>query len=686
MPKLTLDTPVQYLKGVGPKMAKRLGKIGIKTIRDLLTYYPFRYKNFTLKSPIAQVQEGETVTIQGKIKEIKNEYTKTGKTIQKALVEDKTGTLPVVWFNQPFLTKTLAPGISVSLAGKIKRFNYQPTLISPEYEILSPRKSSYQYQEIHTGRLVPVYSETKGINSKYLRKIIAQALKETKEIINEIFPRQILVKYNLIPRRQALEKIHFPESKAAAEAARHRLAFEEMFLIQLQALERRLSWQKGKESFWTKLSSPQESLAPFLKSLPFSLTKSQKKAIKEIITDIKKPKPMNRLLQGDVGSGKTIVAAAAAYLTVKNGFQAALMAPTEILAFQHYQTFKTLFSPLNIPVEIISHSLRKETKKAVKITIGTHALLHHEEVFSNLGLLIIDEQHRFGVLQRGKIIQQMAQRQGFFPHLLTMTATPIPRTVTLTLHGDLDLSVIDELPPGRKSVATFVVPNEDREKCYRWLEKEIKEKKIQAFIVCPFVEPSETLETVKAAKEEFKKLQEKIFPNLKLALLHGRMKGKEKKAVLEKLQKGKIDILVSTPVVEVGIDLPNATVMIIEGADRFGLAQLHQLRGRVGRGERKSRCFLFAENPTQKALIRLKALETIHQGVKLAEIDLKLRGPGEIYGLKQHGFPKLKIATFTDFALVSQAREAAKEFINTDPLWQKKITRWKADTPAILPN
>jgi len=657
------DTPIQFIKGVGPKRARQLKKLGIENVWDLLTYYPFRYRNYTLTVPISSIQEGETVTLKGEIVQIKNEYLRGGKKIQKATIRDDSGTLEVVWFNQPFLVHTLCQGKRIALAGKVKKFKGHLTLVSPDYEIIEKKRNGHP-QTIHTGRLVPVYSESATISSKYLRRLVAQVLPQLKEKIPEIFPPKMLIEYQLLPRKEAIAKIHFPENKTAASKAKERLAFEEMFLIQLKTLSRKYQWQKNKQAPPLKTTD----LKPFLTRLPFTLTASQKKALQEIVTDLKKPTPMNRLLQGDVGSGKTVVAAAAAYLTSRNGYQSVLMAPTEILAFQHYQTFKKLFASLSIPIEIITASRKIERKSPGRITIGTHALLHRRQLFQNLGLVIIDEQHRFGVAQRARLLKTGGNKQGFHPHLLTMTATPIPRTVTLTLHGDLDLSLLTEMPPGRKRVATFVIPPQDREKCYQWLQKEITRKKIQAFIVCPFIEPSETLQSIKAAKEEFVFLKEKVFPDLNLALLHGKVSGKEKKKVLKKLQKGQIDILVSTPVVEVGIDIPNATVMIIEGADRFGLAQLHQLRGRVGRGRRKSYCLLFASQTGKKAAARLKALEKIHQGLRLAELDLKLRGPGEIYGLKQHGFPDLKLADLNDLELITKARKAAAEFLAQKPL------------------
>jgi len=659
-PALTLKTSVQYLKGVGPRMAARLENLNIKTVLDLITYYPFRYQNYALISPLNKLQEGETVTIQGVIKNIANQYTRGGKTIQKAILADKSGKLTVSWFNQPFLTQILKKGIRVALSGKVKNYRGKISLASPEYEIIENQAANFQ-KTIHTGRLVPVYPETAGVSSKYLRKIIANLLPQIKEKIPEILPIKTIVKHQLITRKEAIVKIHFPENKLAAKRAKERLAFEEMFIFQLKILKKKQAQQKEKKAFVWKIKKSElnKEVKKFTKKLPFKLTSCQKRAIKEILTDMKKTEPMNRLFQGDVGSGKTVVAAIAALASLVNGYSVVFMAPTEILAFQHYQALKKLFAPLKIPVELITGSKKITSKKKVKIILGTHALLFRKRPFLNLGLIIIDEQHRFGVAQRKKLLKQISS--SFLPHRLTMTATPIPRTIALTLYGDLEVSILDKIPPGREFVSTFVIPPSKRKKCYDWLKEEIKKKSVQSFIICPLVEPSETLNTIKAAKQEFVSLQKGVFPNLKLDLLHGRMPGKKKKEILTAMQKQKIDILVTTPVVEVGLDLPQATVMIIEGADRFGLAQLHQLRGRVGRGEKKSYCFLFAEKPSPKAIKRLRALMEIHQGLVLAELDLQWRGPGESYGLKQHGFPKFKIADINNLDLILKARQAAEK-------------------------
>lgn len=667
MGRVTLETPVQYVKGVGPKTAKKLAKLSICKVKDLVYFFPYRYQNYSLKTQISAVQEGETVTIEGKIGPINNEYTRFGKTIQKTYVSDKTGSLNVVWFNQPYLKKTIKEGARISLSGKIREYKGVLSLVSPEYEIKKGQKYS-RYHSLHTGRLVPLYHTSSLITSKYLRKILANVLPQVKPKIEEFLPIKVLIKYRLLPEKEAIEKIHFPENKKAAQEAKKRLAFDEMFFIQLRAAKRKLTWQQTKRS--QKLLISDSIIKEFIEKMPFELTSAQKRVIKEVAWDLKKEKPMNRLLQGDVGSGKTVIAAFIAYVCFLNKKTSIIMAPTQILAFQHYLTLKKLLSPWKIKIKLITAATKKRTPRNINLIVGTHALLHQKENFSNCAAVIIDEQHRFGVAQRAKLIQK-ATCQEEFPHLLTMTATPIPRTITLTLYGDLDLSYLDQLPPGRKKVSTFVVPLQKRKKAYQWIKEQIQKKGVQAFIVCPLIEESETLSSVKAAKVEFERLKEEVFSDLKLALLHGRMKAEEKEKVLKKMQKGKIDILVCTPVVEVGIDIPNATIMVIEGAERFGLAQLHQLRGRIGRGEEKSYCFLFAETKSKKAIARLKALESINEGRRLAEIDLKMRGPGEVFGLRQHGFPKLKIASYLDLETISEAKEAVEMILSEDPTLQK---------------
>jgi len=673
--KVNLNSPIEKLPLVGPSSAKRLEKLGIKTIEDLLNHFPFRYDDFSLISQISQIQPGETVSIIGQVTKIVNLFSKTGKRIQEATIADKSGEIKCLWFNQPYLVKTFKKNQLYFFSGKVESSGKQKVLMSPEYEIFSAHP-------LHTGRLVPVYNETYGISSKWLRSRIKYALDQVSSQITDFLPEEIIQKENLIPEREAIKQVHFPDNKTLANQAKYRLAFDELFLIQLSALIRKKEWQ-GKTLAKQFFIDLEKSLS-FLDHLPFKLTNAQKRCAKEILLDLQKTTPMNRLLQGDVGSGKTVVAALAAYTAFLNHSDTLFMAPTEILAQQHYQTLTNLLEPFGVPIELITQSTKSKKKisqesPTPKVIVGTHALLYQNFNPEKIGLVIIDEQHRFGVEQR-KLLSQ----KGKAPHLLTMTATPIPRTVALTMYNDLDLSVIDEMPPGRIKVKTWVVPPEKREKAYEWIRSQIKNTPQQAFIICPFIEESESLKTVKAATSEFETLSQKIFPDLKLGLVHGKMKSQEKEKALTLFREGKLDILVATPVVEVGIDIPNATIMMIEGADRFGLAQLHQLRGRVGRGQLPSFCLLFSSDNSFSSIKRLKNLETIDNGLALAEIDLKIRGPGEIYGTKQHGFPDLRVASFTDLNLIQKTRQAAlqitknhSQFLKNNSALKSKLEKYK---------
>ncbi len=676
--KLLLKTNVRYVKGVGPKMANRLRKLDIETVKDLLEHYPFRHEDYSQITPIEAAQPEEKVTLIGQITKITSNYTRSPnqKTIQKAVLEDNTGQINLIWFNQPYLKENLKPKTLVSVSGKITKRSKNLQIIFPDYEILDKGKQVSQYSigedtTKDTGRLVPIYPTTYGISNKYLRKIINRVVPKVRNQITEALPTEITTKYNLIPKKEAVVKIHFPENSAALEKAKKRLAFEELFLIHLRHLLRKNQWQKKQPA--PKLNKKAESLKKFVEKLPFQLTSAQKKAVKEISADLNQPWAMNRLLQGDVGSGKTVVAAAAILQTFLNNFQSVFMAPTEILAQQHYKTLDKFLKPFGVNCQLLTSGHKTPTTSTNHLIVGTHALIHKHARFDRVGLVVIDEQHRFGATQRGKLIKkaQLSDKDKLSPHILTMTATPIPRTITLTVYGDLDVSTLDEMPPGRKPVKTSLIPNRKRQDCYQWIRKTIKTKNAQGFIICPLVEESENLESVKAATEEYERLAEKTFPSLKLGLLHGRMKSSEKEDVLTKMHQKKIDILVATPVVEVGIDIPNAKFMIIEAANRFGLAQLHQLRGRVGRGEEQAFCFLFAEKIGKKAKKRLKAMENINDGLKLAEIDLEIRGPGEIYGTKQHGYPELKVADYNNLSLIEKTRQAAKKVIKKSPNLKK---------------
>ena len=603
-------------------MAKKLAKLNIYSVFDLLFHLPFRYEDRRLISPTAHVQVGETLTVIGHISAVTNIFTKNGKRLQTANLTDDFGTLPVIWFNQMYLSRVFKTGDVVSLYGKIDFFNRKPTLISPEYDFSTEAK------------IIPVYPETAGLSSKWLRAKIQSVLAG----LPDITPLHA----------QSLNQVHLPNSLDAVEPARQNLAFDELLLLQPRALLHRRQWQA------TRLAHPfavdQEKVLQFVASLPFVLTPSQNQAIKEILSDLSQLFPMNRLLEGDVGSGKTVVAAIAAYVAHLNGYQTLLLAPTQILAHQHFQTL----TALGLETALITASHKSSVINYKSVIVGTHALLSDKLQLDKVGLVIIDEQHRFGVAQRA-----LAAAKGQSPHILTMTATPIPTTVALTLYGDLDLSILDSVP-GRIPIKTWVVPEEKRTAAYEW----IKKQNTQVFIVCPFIEESETLTSVKSAKAEFEKLKD-VFSGRKLGLLHGKLKAKDKEQVIAKFRAGEYHILVATPVVEVGIDIPSATIIVIEGAERFGLAQLHQLRGRVGRSDVQSYCLLFSDTPSDQ----LKALETHHSGAQLAEIDLKLRGAGDIYGTSQHGIPNFKIAKYADFSLIPAARAAAVKLLpNLDKL------------------
>ena len=653
---ITLQTPLKELHMIGKVYAQRLKKLNLLKVEDLLHHYPTRYENYSLISPINQVQAGEIVTIKGQIVSIQNIYSKQGKPLQKAIVADNSGALEVVWFNQAFLAKTLSPGTTLALAGKGEYFLGKISLISPEYEII---KSNSPQGLIHVGRIVPIYPETAGVSSKWLRSRIAPLLYKIPLNFDDWLPIKIRQNYQLLNLNAAIKQIHFPSTLDLAQQAKKRLAFDELLLLHLQTLTRKKIWQKQKTK--KRFIIDQAKIKTFIKNLPFQLTPDQQQAVQDILKDFKLSKPMNRLLQGDVGSGKTVIAAIACYAAFLNKQKTAFMVPTSILADQHFKTLKQLLQPYGVKIGFFTGS-RKSKSDNVDLFLGTHALLYKQFDWQKLGLVIVDEQHRFGVSQRATLLKQTTT-----PHLLTMTATPIPRTVALTLYGDLNLSLIETLPKGRKPVKTWVIPKNKRPAAYKWISQQIDQNNSQVFIVCPLIEEStsERMANVKAATQEFNHLQ-KIFSPHRLALLHGRMKAQEKQTSMQAMTKGKINILVTTPVVEVGIDIPRATIILIETAERFGLAQLHQLRGRVGRGEQQAYCFLFSEVDRPENLKRLKAMERYCSGTKLAELDLELRGPGEIYGTSQSGFLNLKIASFADTQLIAQTKQAAES------LYQKR--------------
>jgi len=585
--------------------------------------------------------------------------------MQIGSVEDSTGKMTVVWFNQPFLIKTLYPGRMVSLSGKVGFFSRKLCLSSPDYEILDDEEK----ETVHTGRFVSVYPETMGLSSKWIRTKIRDAYKNIS--IEDFLPDDVLTRSDLVSLKDAIREVHFPKDLKEAMAGRKRLAFNELLNLQLKSEYRKLNWHKNKVV--NKLTVDKSEVNKFIESLPYQLTASQEKAVDEILTDFGEDVPMNRLLEGDVGSGKTVVAAVGAFTAFLNVYQTLIMAPTQILATQHYQTLKKLFDKFNIRVSLITSDVKKVELGRSDVFVGTHSLIHSKINFDKVAFVVIDEQHRFGVEQR----QHLVKKSGT-PHVLTMTATPIPRTVALTSYGDLDLSVLTEMPKGRQKVTTWVVPETKRSAAYNWIQSQVITHRSQVFIVCPLIEDSEfeTMADVKSVTTEFEKLKSQ-FSNLKLGLLHGRLKSKEKESILKDFRSGKVDILVSTPVVEVGIDIPNATIMVIEAAERFGLAQLHQLRGRVGRGGKKSYCLLFSNFHTGNAYARLKAMEKAHSGFELSELDLRLRGPGEIFGTAQSGFDELKIASWTNLELIKETKDVAQEIIHHPEKFPKLVPKLK---------
>jgi ATP-dependent DNA helicase RecG len=684
---MNLSTPIENLAYVGPVYQKRLKRLGIKTVRDLIFHFPHRYEDFSNLKKISQVKVGERACLQGKILKIEN--TKTWKKrmiLTQAVLKDDSGEIKIVWFNQPYLVNVLKEGDFVSLAGKIISDEYGLYLSSPAYEKISENKTL-----IHTGRIVPVYPETEGLSSRWLRFILRPILTKLRREIPEVLPEKLIEKYKILPIKKAIWQVHFPDSISLAKKAKERFAFEEIFIISLFFLREKLKIASKKA---IPIPINLQLIKNFLKSLPFTLTKAQKKSTWEILKDLEKERPMNRLLEGDVGSGKTIVAVISALNTIKSGFQVALMAPTEILAQQHFQKIAKILEKERVKIGLmtgkenkifsqkkIEKLKREEILKKIKegeidFLIGTHALIQEKVKFKNLAFVIIDEQHRFGVEQRAKLIQnsEFEIQNLKIPHFLSMTATPIPRTLALTIYGDLDLSLIDEMPKGRKKVITKIIPPKDRQKAYNFIRQEVKKGR-QVFVICPRIEPKNqktekqisSWAEVKAVKEEYEKLSKIVFPDLKIGILHGKMKPQEKEKVMEDFKNRKIDILVSTSVVEVGIDIENATLMMIEGAERFGLAQLHQFRGRVGRGIHQSFCFLFTESPAKKTRERLKALISSQNGFELAEKDLEIRGPGDFIGQRQWGIPDLAMDSFKDIFLVEKTKRAAKEILEEDP-------------------
>jgi len=664
---MDLTSKITELQKVGPIFARKFEKLGVNTIEDFFYHVPSHYLDYSLITTINKLRPEETATIHAKIISIKNIFSKRGLRMQIGSVEDSTGKITVVWFNQPFLIRTLYPGRTVSLSGKVGWFNRKLCFSSPDFEILG----DVGKPTVHTGRLVPVYPETSGLSSKWIRTLMLGAYQSIRDIA-DFLPVDVVKESDLLTMNDAVKFVHFPKDLKEAEKGRERLAFNELLNLELTSLHRKINWKKNKVA--NKIKIDHVSMNQFVDTLPFKLTDSQVVAVKEILADLTKDYPMNRLLEGDVGSGKTVVAAAASFAAFLNGCQTVIMAPTQILANQHYETFKKLLTAYGVRISLITSDLKKSELGRNDVFIGTHALIHSKINFDKVGLVVIDEQHRFGVEQRKHLVKKSGT-----PHTLTMTATPIPRTVALTSYGDLDLSVLTEMPKGRQKVTTWFVPETKREKAYKWIDSQISVHNSQAFIVCPLIEDSmvETMADIKSVTSEFLKLRS-IFKNQKLGLLHGRLKPAEKTKVLDSFKDRKLDILVTTPVVEVGLDIPNASVMVVEAAERFGLAQLHQLRGRVGRGKEKSYCLLFSNIKYSK---RLSAMEKMHSGFELAELDLKIRGPGEIFGTAQSGFPELKVASWNNYSLIKKAKDTANDVINNPSKYPNigKLTNLEAN-------
>lgn len=672
----SLEAKIDNYCTVGRIDVKKVHKLGIETIKDLLMYLPFRYEDLSNNIPIDDLEVGQTATVRGRVDLISTRRSKRRRMyVTEALISDDSGSIKVVWFNQPFMSKVLQVGDFVFLSGKVDNdyVNFQFT--NPAYEKVSRNRK--RGTTIHTGRIVPVYPLTTGISQRQIRLLMEKALPYSM-LFDDWIPTDIKRRYHLIDLDKAVKSIHFPDSEEDLQSARYRLQFDELLLIQLYSQKIRQE-MKRRESI--SFDFYEKETRAFVQSLGYTLTNAQKKSAWEIITDITEGEgPMNRLLEGDVGSGKTIVAALVSLNVILNKSQAILMAPTEILAKQHYETMCALFSGHDMNIGLLTRTqqqwyeaslnenidsnkkelLEKIEKGDLDLIIGTHSLLAKEVSFDSLGLIIVDEQHRFGVKQR----QQISQRNKSFniwPHFLSMTATPIPRTMALALYGDLDISIIDEMPPGRKPVITRVIDNHNRAASYDFIKEHIKQGR-QCFIICPLINESDTL-GVKSVKEEYERLSGGIFSGYRLGMLHGKLKKDEKDEVMSSFVKNETHILIATSVVEVGVNVPNATIMIIEGADRFGLAQLHQFRGRVGRADHQSYCFVFTETDNNQTLNRLEKFAQSTNGFELAEYDLQMRGAGEVFGTKQSGMVDLKIANLSDAELIKKTRDAAREIL-----------------------
>ena len=675
-----IDSGIGNIPGIATKLASKFKKLGIITIKDMLYTMPLRYNDFGNIKNVSSLNPDSDQTIICNLWEAREITLGRNLRSTEAIVGDATGNIRVVWFNQPYLAKQLKPGIKLVLSGRVNTFKGRKVLESPEYEILNGAE-----QLTHTGRIVPVYNLTSGLTQRNTRRIIRKALEQHAGNIEDFLPSSVIKRTGLMNLRNAIWQSHYPDDENQLSLARRRLAFDELFLMQLYVFSKRKTWRESDGG--VRISPKIATLKDLFSRLDFSLTNAQDTALKEILADINDIRPMSRLLQGDVGSGKTIVAIACLMCTATNGYQSAMMAPTEILAEQHYKnlfdlladkeadgktsTFSFSFGASNksITVGLLTGSQSKKEKQKIQymlanqeidIIVGTHAILQANVDMPRLALAVVDEQHRFGVMQRSQL-----RDKGISPHLLVMSATPIPRSLSLTIYGDLDISILDELPSGRQKIQTKLIHPNNREASYKFINDQISQGR-QAFVVCPIIEESDSLQ-VRAATSEYTRLSQDIFPNLSIGLIHGKMKVRDKEKVIEDFRRGNLDILVSTPVIEVGIDIPNASVMLIEGADRFGLAQLHQFRGRVGRGKYKSYCLLSTDSHMSQSIERLKIMEQMDDGFSVAEEDLRFRGPGDYFGTRQSGLPSLKIARLSDTDLLYLARKEASSLLQADP-------------------